>query len=141
MRDEKAIITLREPFNRLIAVSDHLKCGRGGIRTHGTGLAYTRFPSVLLKPLGHPSKRSTRAAYSNVFVTLVAIKNGKKTVFFRKKPVANLGSDALYNDFTSLTHQEPPVQSARLDRQWLHLRPLPPKMHLQIEWASHQVKE
>lgn len=29
--------------------------GRGGIRTHGTCLTYTRFPSVLLKPLGHPS--------------------------------------------------------------------------------------
>ena len=31
------------------------KFGRGGIRTHGTRLTYTRFPSVLLKPLGHSS--------------------------------------------------------------------------------------
>ena len=30
--------------------------GGGGIRTHGTLLTYTRFPSVLLKPLGHPSR-------------------------------------------------------------------------------------
>ncbi len=29
--------------------------GEGGIRTPGTGLAYTRFPSVHLKPLGHLS--------------------------------------------------------------------------------------
>ena len=29
--------------------------GGGGIRTHGTGLAHTRFPSVLLRPLGHSS--------------------------------------------------------------------------------------
>ena len=28
--------------------------GKGGIRTHGT-FPYTRFPSVLLKPLGHLS--------------------------------------------------------------------------------------
>ncbi len=26
MKDKKAIITLREPFNKLMAVSDHLKC-------------------------------------------------------------------------------------------------------------------
>ncbi len=26
-----------------------------GIRTHGTLLEYTRFPSELLQPLGHPS--------------------------------------------------------------------------------------
>lgn len=29
--------------------------GRGGIRTLDTRLTYTRFPSVLLKPLGHSS--------------------------------------------------------------------------------------
>ena len=29
--------------------------GESGIRTHGTLLEYTRFPSVLLKPLGHLS--------------------------------------------------------------------------------------
>ncbi len=29
--------------------------GEGGIRTPGAGLAHTRFPSVHLKPLGHPS--------------------------------------------------------------------------------------
>jgi hypothetical protein len=26
MKDKKAIITLREPFDRLVAVSDHPKC-------------------------------------------------------------------------------------------------------------------
>jgi CheY-like chemotaxis protein len=34
----------------------HLDAGGGGesgIRTHGTLLTYTRFPSVRLKPLGH----------------------------------------------------------------------------------------
>lgn len=31
--------------------------GGSGIRTHGTRLTYTRFPSVLLKPLGHPSTK------------------------------------------------------------------------------------
>ncbi|MBF8263025.1 MAG: hypothetical protein HW387_690 [Parachlamydiales bacterium] len=31
------------------------KNGESGIRTHGTQLTYTRFPSVLLKPLGHLS--------------------------------------------------------------------------------------
>ncbi len=30
--------------------------GEGGIRTHGTLLTYTRFPSVRLKPLGHLSR-------------------------------------------------------------------------------------
>ena len=29
MKDKKAIITLREPFDKLIAVSDHPKCRRG----------------------------------------------------------------------------------------------------------------
>ncbi len=29
--------------------------GRGGIRTHDTVLPHTRFPSVRLQPLGHPS--------------------------------------------------------------------------------------
>ena len=29
--------------------------GESGIRTHGTVLPYTRFPSVRLKPLGHLS--------------------------------------------------------------------------------------
>ena len=29
--------------------------GRGGIRTHVTFITSTRFPSVLLKPLGHSS--------------------------------------------------------------------------------------
>src|SRR5205814_3042588 len=32
--------------------------GESGIRTHGTLLTYTRFPSVRLKPLGHLSGRS-----------------------------------------------------------------------------------
>ena len=31
--------------------------GESGIRTHGTLLTYTRFPSVRLKPLGHLSSR------------------------------------------------------------------------------------
>jgi hypothetical protein len=30
--------------------------GESGIRTHGTLLTYTRFPSVRLKPLGHLSE-------------------------------------------------------------------------------------
>jgi hypothetical protein len=30
--------------------------GEGGIRTRDTGLPYTRFPGVLLRPLGHLSK-------------------------------------------------------------------------------------
>jgi hypothetical protein len=30
--------------------------GASGIRTHGTRLTYTRFPSVRLRPLGHRSK-------------------------------------------------------------------------------------
>ncbi len=30
--------------------------GRSGIRTHGALLTHTRFPSVRLKPLGHPSR-------------------------------------------------------------------------------------
>ena len=33
------------------------KDGGGGIRTHGTFKAHTRFPSVLLQPLGHSSRR------------------------------------------------------------------------------------
>ena len=37
--------------------------GGGGIRTLGTGLAHTRFPSVLLRPLGHSSE-NTQIVYS-----------------------------------------------------------------------------
>ncbi len=35
MKDKKAILTLREPFDRLVAVSDHLKCRKtwDGLRT------------------------------------------------------------------------------------------------------------
>ena len=33
--------------------------GEGGIRTRGTRNAYTRFPSVPLRPLGHLSGQST----------------------------------------------------------------------------------
>ena len=35
--------------------------GRGGIRTHDTGLPHTRFPSVRLQPLGHPSAAADNA--------------------------------------------------------------------------------
>ena len=55
MRDEKAIITLREPFDRLVAVSDHSMYRRRWDSNPRYALTYTRFPSVLLKPLGHPS--------------------------------------------------------------------------------------
>ncbi len=34
--------------------------GESGIRTHGTLLTYTRFPSVRLKPLGHLSNTGLR---------------------------------------------------------------------------------
>ena len=43
-----------------------LSCGESGIRTRGTLLAYTRFPSVLHKPLGHHSvKHNTNFSISN----------------------------------------------------------------------------
>ena len=35
--------------------------GRGGIRTHDTVLPHTRFPSVRLQPLGHPSGAADNA--------------------------------------------------------------------------------
>lgn len=62
-KDKKTIITLLEPFNRPTAVPDHVKYGGGGIRTLGTGLAHTRFPSVLLRPLGHSSERTTNSLF------------------------------------------------------------------------------
>ncbi len=47
-----------EPTTRAKSLARFLLAalGGGGIRTHGTGLAHTRFPSVLLRPLGHSSK-------------------------------------------------------------------------------------
>lgn len=59
MKDKKAVITLREPFGKLVAVSDHSMCWRGWDSNPRYALAHTRFPSVLLKPLGHLSRRTT----------------------------------------------------------------------------------
>src|SRR6266851_641718 len=46
-----------------IALSAHAaeSGGESGIRTHGTLLTYTRFPSVRLKPLGHLSIQRQKA--------------------------------------------------------------------------------
>lgn len=55
MRDKKAIITLREPFDKLIAVSDHSSVGRGRIRTHGRGLPDFCFQDRRIRPLCHSS--------------------------------------------------------------------------------------
>src|SRR5262249_23607536 len=41
--------------------------GEGGIRTHGRGLPYTRFPGVLLRPLGHLSRTLARTELSKTF--------------------------------------------------------------------------
>jgi hypothetical protein len=38
--------------------ADFLVCGETGIRTQGTLLAYTHFPGVLLRPLGHLSGKN-----------------------------------------------------------------------------------
>jgi hypothetical protein len=38
--------------------------GEGGIRTHGTVIPHTRFPSVLLKPLGHLSLMASSLLWS-----------------------------------------------------------------------------
>ncbi len=46
--------------------------GRDGIRTHGTGKRYTRFPSVLIRPLWHPSKK-IKKAHKKVFCVLAVI--------------------------------------------------------------------
>ncbi len=49
-------------FPRPITVTnvEGIAGGESGIRTHGTLLTYTRFPSVRLKPLGHLSCRARR---------------------------------------------------------------------------------
>src|SRR5690606_36349286 len=39
--------------------------GEGGIRTHGTGLPYTCFPSKRLRPLGHLSEGAQRSPKSD----------------------------------------------------------------------------
>lgn len=59
MRDKKAIITLREPFDKLVAVSDHPMCRKRWDSNPRYAFTYTRFPSVLLKPLGHSSSTVT----------------------------------------------------------------------------------
>ncbi len=41
--------------------------GESGIRTHGTVLPYTRFPSVRLKPLGHLSGMNVLPARAAFF--------------------------------------------------------------------------
>ena len=40
-------------------------CGETGIRTQGTLLAYTHFPGVLLRPLGHLSGISEKRMEKN----------------------------------------------------------------------------
>ena len=55
---------LQKPGNKFPVFSEIKKppysgffsCGETGIRTQGTLLAYTHFPGVLLRPLGHLSK-------------------------------------------------------------------------------------
>ena len=52
--------------NRIAAQMDFIHGGESGIRTHGTRLTYTRFPSVRLKPLGHLSHfRLSTFAFDN----------------------------------------------------------------------------
>ena len=45
------------PFGPSYHLSPSLHFGGGGIRTHETFITFTRFPSVLHRPLGHSSKR------------------------------------------------------------------------------------
>src|SRR5712691_640894 len=46
---------MRESGDRNVNTIERLAGGEGGIRTHGTILAYTRFPGAHLRPLGHLS--------------------------------------------------------------------------------------
>ncbi len=39
--------------------------GDGGIRTHGTNIRYTHFPSVLIKPLSHVSLSNIYLFYTD----------------------------------------------------------------------------
>ena len=55
MRDKKAIITLREPFDKLVAVSDRPMYRRRWDSNPRYVFTHTRFPSVLHRPLGHSS--------------------------------------------------------------------------------------
>ena len=48
-------VLLRVTSTRWADLLYHARGGEGEIRTLGTGLAYTRFPVVLLQPLGHLS--------------------------------------------------------------------------------------
>ncbi len=41
--------------------------GEGGIRTLGTGLPHTRFPGVLLRPLGHLSKTNCSPSFGSAW--------------------------------------------------------------------------
>src|SRR3954470_6805792 len=45
----------RKPPGVFFCAGRQIGGGESGIRTHGTRLTYTRFPSVRLKPLGHLS--------------------------------------------------------------------------------------
>ena len=55
--------------------------GGGGIRTLDTGLPYTRFPGVLLRPLGHPSAGAAHYAIDAcrrlVICSLEAVSGGR----------------------------------------------------------------
>lgn len=57
MRDKKAIITLREPFDRLVAVSDHPMYRRRWDSNPRNVFTFTRFPSGLHRPLEHSSRK------------------------------------------------------------------------------------
>ena len=55
-REQTDLLPLLHKIKKPPTRGHFLFYGGGGIRTHDTGLAYTRFPSVLLRPLGHSSK-------------------------------------------------------------------------------------
>src|SRR5690606_19189493 len=60
-----ALLLCLPPVSRNRALSVQRRFGgEGGIRTHGTGLPYTCFPSKRLRPLGHLSEGAQRSRKS-----------------------------------------------------------------------------
>jgi hypothetical protein len=71
-------------------------CGETGIRTQGTLLAYTHFPGVLLRPLGHLSENQM----AKCKIALPSIGMQRYLIFLKNQMVISPRREVCSNCFT-----------------------------------------